>query len=90
LVEMGFSVELQKPITVFYKGQVVGEYFADLLVQDTIILELKTAETIADSHEKQLINYLRATGKEVGLLLNFGKKAEFKRKIHQSCNPNKS
>jgi GxxExxY protein len=83
LASMGFSVEIQKPITVFYKGQVVGEYFADLLVQDTIILELKTAETISDNHENQLINYLKATGKEVGLVLNFGKKPELKRKVYQ-------
>lgn len=57
------------------------EYFADILVDDEIILELKAAENICEEHECQLINYLKATNIEVGLLLNFGKKPQFKRKI---------
>ena len=71
----------QRPIQVFYKDQKVGEYYADIIVEDLIIVELKAAETIAEEHECQLINYLRATEMEVGLLLNFGKSAQFKRKI---------
>jgi len=75
------TMKQQMPIKVYYEGQVVGEYFADLLVNDLIILELKTVEQIAIAHEAQLINYLKATNLEVGLVLNFGPKAEFKRKI---------
>ena len=59
----------------------MGEYFADIIVEDTIIIELKAAEFLIEEHELQLINYLKATDKEIGLLLNFGKKPEFKRKI---------
>jgi GxxExxY protein len=81
LTDAGFSCERQKQIAVFYKGREVGEYYADILVDDTIILELKTSESICKEHEYQLINYLRATNLEVGLLLNFGKKPEIKRKI---------
>ncbi|MBK8466191.1 MAG: GxxExxY protein [Chloracidobacterium sp.] len=81
LREVGLIVEQQKPINVFYKDQLVGEYFADLIVSNTVIVELKTAVTISRSHEAQLLNYLRATDIEVGLLLNFGPTAEYKRKI---------
>lgn len=77
----GCQVETQKPIQVSYRGQAVGEYFADLVVDGRVIVELKAAESIHPEHEAQLINYLRATQIEIGLLLNFGKKAEFKRKI---------
>jgi GxxExxY protein len=59
----------------------VGDYFADIIVESIVILELKVVETVAEEHELQLINYLKATDIEVGLLLNFGKKPEFKRKI---------
>ena len=65
----------------FYENQSVGEYFADIIVDDTIILELKAAKSVVEEHELQLINYLKATKLEIGLLLNFGKKPEFKRKI---------
>lgn len=77
----GLSVEKQKPIAVYYKDHLVGEYFADLIVENKVILELKTAETICEEHEYQLINYLKATEIEVGLLLNFGKKPQVRRKI---------
>jgi GxxExxY protein len=73
--------ENQKPIKVYYDNEKVGEYFADIIVENTIILELKAAEILVEEHELQLINYLKATDIEVGLLLNFGKKPEFKRKI---------
>jgi len=81
LHKKGMFAEKQKPIKVFYQQQIVGEYFADIIVDETIILELKAAEYIIEEHELQLINYLKATDKEIGLLLNFGKKPEFKRKI---------
>ena len=81
LEKNGLKVEKQKPIKVFYDGVKVGEYFADLIVNDTVILELKAAESLCEEHEFQLINYLKATNIEVGLLLNFGKKPEVRRKI---------
>ena len=77
----GFEVEKQKPINVQYDNKIVGEYFADLIVEDKVILELKAAEALVQEHELQLINYLKATEIEVGLLLNFGKKPEIRRKI---------
>ncbi|MGB7875863.1 MAG: GxxExxY protein [Anaerolineales bacterium] len=81
LAKRGHSVKQQIPIQVFYEGETVGEYFADILVDNKIILELKAAEEIIKTHEAQLVNYLKATDIQVGLLLNFGPKAEFKRKI---------
>ena len=81
LIKKGLVVEQQKPIKVFYESFIVGEYFADLLVNDCIIIELKASEHLCDEHEAQLINYLKATNIEVGLLLNFGRKPEIKRKI---------
>ncbi len=81
LENSGLSVERQLPIKVYYERQIVGDYFADLVVENKIILELKAAESLCEEHEFQLINYLKATNLEVGLLLNFGKKPEVKRKI---------
>ncbi len=81
LKALGLSVEQQKPISVYYRGVLVGEYFADLVVDDCVIIELKSSETISPAHEAQLVNYLKATKYEVGLLLNFGKTAGYKRKI---------
>ncbi len=81
LISCGLSCERQKKIEVFYKGKLVGEYYADIIAEDKIIIELKAAETICEEHEFQLINYLKATNIEVGLLLNFGKKPEIRRKI---------
>lgn len=80
LKKFGLKCERQKPITVFYDDENIGEYFADIIVNDCVILELKATECLLEEHEAQLINYLRATNIEVGLLLNFGKEAEFKRK----------
>jgi GxxExxY protein len=80
------KVEQQKNIKVFYGNEEVGDYFADLLIDDLVIVELKAAENICNEHEAQLINYLRATKIEVGLLLNFGQKPEFKRKIFMNKN----
>ena len=81
LVKMGLVCEKQRYIKVFYDGQLVGEYFADITVNDCVIIEVKAAETLIEDHEFQLINYLKATEIEVGLLLNFGKEPVFKRKL---------
>ncbi|SOE21121.1 GxxExxY protein [Spirosomataceae bacterium TFI 002] len=75
------SVEAQKQTKVFYKVLSVGDYYPDLIVENKIILELKAAECIIPEFENQIINYLRATDVEVGLLLNFGKKPEIRRKV---------
>lgn len=80
LLSMGVNAVGQKPINVLYKGKVVGEYYADILVNDCVIVELKAAEVISEEHEAQLLNYLKATNVEIGLLMNFGKKAQFKKK----------
>ena len=82
----GFKVESQKIIKVYFKETIVGEYFADIVVDDKIILELKSCESLASEHEIQLFNYLKATEIEVGLLFNFGKRAAFKRKIFTNEN----
>ena len=82
LRKAGLDVESQKPITVYYENEIVGEFVADIIVNDTIILELKSVRRIIKAHEVQLVNYLVATGKPVGLILNFGeRKVEIKRKI---------
>jgi len=76
----GLKAESQVPDRVTYKGAIAGEYIADLLVEETVIIELKTAENLVKIHEAQLLNYLKATGKPVGLLVNFKRqKAEIKR-----------
>lgn len=71
----------QEPVSVYYEGEEVGEYFADLIVEWKVIVELKSAESLCAAHEAQLLNYLKATKTEVGLLLNFGRKPEHKRKV---------
>ncbi|MBC7722941.1 MAG: GxxExxY protein [Pedobacter sp.] len=81
LLENNLAAIQQVPIPVYYKEQNVGNYFADLLIDNKIIVELKASESIIEEHETQLLNYLKATNFEVGLLLNFGKKPEFKRKV---------
>lgn len=81
LQESGLQVEKQKRIRVFYANKEVGEFFADLAVNDCVIIELKACETLCEEHGFQLINYLKATEIEVGLLLNFGKKPEVTRKV---------
>jgi len=70
----------QFAIKVLYDGEIVGEYFADILIFDKVIVEIKAVKNIAEEHEAQLLNYLRATKIEVGLLLNYGPKPNFKRK----------
>ena len=82
LKKRGLKVESQVPIRVFYKGSAVGEYLADMLVEKKVIVELKTVETLDKIHEAQLLNYLKATGIQVGLLVNFKHlKAEIKRMV---------
>lgn len=75
----GLAVQPQAPITVSFRGEIVGEFFADLLVNDAVIVELKAARAIEPIFEAQLLNYLRTTQIEIGLLMNFGPKPEFKR-----------
>ena len=77
--------EKQRRAKVLYEGQEVGDYFADLIADDKLIVELKASESLCEEHEFQLINYLKATEIEVGLLLNFRKKPEFKRKNIEQC-----
>lgn len=81
LKRMGFRCEAQQHVEVFFKGNKVGDYYPDLIVDDRIILELKTVETLCPEHEAQLINYLKATNIEVGLLLNFGASPQICRRI---------
>lgn len=84
LRKAGLKTESQKPITVYYESEIVGEFVADIIVNDAIILELKSVRRIIKAHEVQLVNYLVATGKPVGLILNFGeKKVEIKRKVKE-------
>jgi len=82
LHKLGLDTESQKPITVYYEDEIVGEFVADIIVNDAIIIELKSVKRIIKAHEVQLVNYLVATGKPVGLILNFGeRKVEIKRKV---------
>jgi GxxExxY protein len=81
LRKKGFEIKQQHPIKVFYDNLEVGSYYADLIVNNSVIIELKAAEAICEEHEAQITNYLRATDIEVGLLLNFGKTAQYKRKV---------
>lgn len=84
LRRLGLEVKGQHPITVYYEGEVVGEFYADLWVRETVIVELKSVRAIVAAHETQLVNYLKATGKDVGLLINFGEsKVEVKRKVRE-------
>ncbi|MCP9754670.1 GxxExxY protein [Lacihabitans sp. CCS-44] len=78
------EVVAQKKIDVWFRGYKVGEYFADLVVEGLVIIELKAADYLVEENEAQLLNYLRGTNIEVGLLFNFGKKADFKRKVYDN------
>jgi GxxExxY protein len=87
LRQIGLLAEAQVPINVEYEGEVVGEFFADVLVEGSVILELKSVKRIIRAHEIQLVNYLVATGKEIGLILNFAEeKVEVKRKVRSLKN----
>lgn len=88
LTGYGLSVERQKDISVFFRGNVIGDFKADLIVERNVIIELKAIRTLDPAHEAQLINYLKATNIEVGLLLNFGRKPEFKRFVYDNKRKN--
>ena len=75
------AVSSEVPIKVFYDNEIVGEYVADLIVEDKVVLELKAVKDLAEIHEVQLVNYLKATGIEVGLLINFGHSVQVRRKV---------
>jgi GxxExxY protein len=81
LLSMGFKVDMEKRILVYYFGSIVGDYNADLIVEDLVAVELKAKECLVEENEHQLVNYLKATNIEAGLLLNFGRKPQVKRKI---------
>lgn len=82
LNKRGFTIIQQAPVQVYYDGQVVGNYYADLLIDNLVIVEVRVSPTIAPEHEAQILNYLRATQYEVGLILNFGPQPQIKRKIY--------
>jgi GxxExxY protein len=84
LKSRGLKAESQRGIMIRYKNNIVGEYIADIVVEDVIIIELKALDKLNDLHELQLKNYLKVTGMEVGLLINFGKSVEVKRKYIQN------
>ena len=80
LRNQGLHVQNQKPIEVKYEGITVGEYFADMVVEDHVIIEVKSVQALVKEHEVQSVNYLKATGREIGLLINFGRSVEVRRK----------
>lgn len=81
LRSLDFKVDIEKPIKVLYNGEIVGNYFADVVVDDKVIVEIKAVKDLSDIHEVQLVNYLKATGIEVGLLINFGTSVQVKRRV---------
>ncbi len=79
----GIDIKQQAPLEVMFRGDVVGEYFADILVEDSVIMELKACNKLLDIHRAQVVNYLKATDKKLGLLLNFGKRSfEYERLVN--------
>jgi len=85
LLEKGLKVKEQHPITVLFRGQSVGDFYTDLFVEEKVIVELKAVKALAPEHQAQVINYLKATGIEVGLLINFGTpKIEYKRLVRHN------
>ncbi|HSY92879.1 MAG TPA: GxxExxY protein [Candidatus Binatus sp.] len=80
----GMKVEQQVAVSVWFRGQQIGDFRADMLIDRNVLLELKAARTIEQAHEKQLLNYLRATDIEVGLLLNFGINPQFRRLVYEN------
>jgi len=83
LIEAGLTVGQQHPIPVMYHGEMVGDFYADLMIEDKLIVELKAVQTMAKEHEVQLVNYLTATGIDNGLLINFGSSVAIKRKFRE-------
>ena len=96
LEESGLSAAREVPVPVWFRGKKVGQYYADMIVEGLILLELKAARTLESAHEAQLLHYLRATDVEVGLLLNFGLRPQFRRLLFDNArkkireNPRKS
>ncbi len=88
LTGYGLCIERQKDISVFFRGSIIGNFKTDLIVNEKVIIELKAIRTLDPAHEAQLINYLKATNIEVGLLLNFGRKPEFKRFVYDNKRKN--
>ena len=84
LLDSELECRTEQPVDVYYERRMVGKFFVDILVENKVIIELKSAECIREEHEAQLLNYLKATNIEIGLLLNFGKKPEFKRFIYSN------
>ena len=85
LQNKGLTVEAEVPVSVYFRGKNVGDFRADLVVNGCVLLELKTAENIAMAHEAQLLNYLKATTLEVGLLLNFGPRPQVRRLVFDTA-----
>ena len=81
LEKRGVECEKEKPLKVYYERSLVGDYKADIVVENKVILELKAVKDLHSAHEAQLVNYLKATDMEVGLLINFGKSVEIRRKV---------
>jgi len=81
LQTLGFDVDVEQPIAVPYRGEIVGNYVADIVVDKKVILEIKAVKELSEIHEVQLVNYLKATGIEVGLLINFGRSVTVKRRV---------
>jgi GxxExxY protein len=79
--DIGLKADNQKSLNVYYRNQIVGDFKADIIVEDKVIIEIKAVNKLANQHEAQLINYLKATGIKVGLLVNFGEELKFKRRI---------
>jgi GxxExxY protein len=90
LREAGIEISRQVPFSIEFRGQIVGDYRADLIADQRVILEIKAIPALGQAQEAQLLNYLKASQIEVGLLLNFGPKAEFKRKVLSVKNPRPS
>ena len=83
LEKLGLEIKQQEPIAVCYEGRVVGDYFADLWVEESVVIEVKASQTLLTVHEVQLVHYLTATGVDNGLLLNFGSSVQVKRKFRE-------
>ena len=81
LRSLDLEVDVEKPIKVLYNGEIVGNYVADIVVEDKVIVEIKAVKELSGIHEVQLVNYLKATGIEVGLLINFGTSVQVKRRV---------
>ena len=81
LEKAGFNIKQQAPVSIMFDGKVIGEYIADILVDNKIVLELKAVSELASIHEVQLVNFLKASGLRVGLLINFGPKLKIVRKV---------